>query len=746
MGANKKKTVRKEVSGVVSSSATGGDTQRTESVVVTTQQVPVVVERLLQKSSSSNVVTKSSSTTKVSSSSQEQNFISTSATTSSSSKAHKSGKTQQLQSQSDAFLRGERSTGDIDARTSKNQTILLESVDLHNVAGDFGSPTNLDKLVSIEIQSKDSRAASSSSELVTNTVSTTKSINDGNRNDVITVESGGKSGETTTAVSGLSQDVHESSSVVKGSSNVTSSSTFQSSTTVDGVTDVKEKHSSDFKTAASSKVLRNGRLVDSQNVSDSGSTFTSKGFDGNTSYSVEQPASPHPISSSNITGTSNSPGFTPAGPTKVLRNGKLVTVENTADTTHKVHYSSTKSTNRNQSQMVFDDNMSETIRNRSQMVFDDNAASTAVSSHNRDVKESSSIVQGSTTATSSSTHQQFSSSTIDGVTDAKDVKSSAFTNAASSKVLRNGRLVDSKNVADTTTTFTSKVFDDKTKSWVVVEQSSVNETDVLLPAVQQPIDSPSTSNNKMNTMTISSTASGIDSTNNSTKVDRLSSSNKTVKSDVQMSSKTSKEVLEKNMSSKKQSSRDEKLVSTSSSETVQVFDNKTKTWKTVDSGAINQQRRPSYMRYRSQNDDGTWHTVYKRKLYDEFSKSWKIVDERVVSSEDHSRMTEIPEMIENATNITTTTYTTKIYDTKTGKWTIVDEKSYVDTESANVTQDIKREIEKDQPDLANIITTTETTKVGTRKKFAIKALSGLKAFLRWRKPVYAYSRGQAIGK
>lgn len=861
MGANKKKTTKKEVSGAVSSSSTGGDTQRTESVVVTTQQVPVVVERLFHQSPSSNVVTKSTSSTKVSSSSQEQNFYSTSSTTSSSSKAQKSGKTQQLQSQSDAFLRGERSTGDIDARTAKNQTILLESVDLHNVAGDLGRPANLDNLVSIEIQSKDSRAASSSSELVTNTLSTTKSINDGNRSDVITVESGRKSGETTNAVSGLSRV--ESSSIVQGSSNVTSSSTFQSSTTVDGVTDVKEMHSSDFKNAATSKVLRNGKLVDSKNVSDSGSTFTSKGFDGNTSYSIEMPASPHPQTSSNVTGGSKSPGFSPSGPTKVLRNGKLVTIEGTDETTHKVF--DTKSTNRNQSQMVFDDNTSETVRNRSQMVVDDNATTSAVSSHdhnivessstvqassnvtssstfqssttvdgvtdvkemhssdfknaatskvlrngklvdsknvsdagstftskgfdgntsysvempasphpqssqpnvtgagksprsstpsgptkvlrngklvtvegsddtsrvfdrsqkliddsattlsshNRDVNESSSIVHGSTTATSSSTRQQFSSSTVDGVTDAKEVKSSAFTNAASSKVLRNGRLVDSKNIADTTTTFTSKVFDDKTKSWVVVEQSSVNETDVLLPSVQQPIDSASP-NSKMNTMTISSTAAGIDSTS-STKVDRLSSSNKAVKSDVQTSSKTSKEVLEKNMSSKKQSSRDEKLVSTSTSETVQVFDNKTKTWKTVDASAINQQRRPSYMRYRSQNDDGTWHTVYKRKLYDEFSKSWKIVDERVVSSEDHSRMTEIPEMIENATNITTTTYTTKIYDTKTGKWTIVDEKSYVDTEAANVTQDIKREIERDQPDLANIITTTETTKVGKRK-------------------------------
>lgn len=516
-------------SGVVSSSSmssmvTGGS--QVENIIVKTQQVPMVEEKLLQKSTSSSMVTKSSSSTKVSSS-QEQNFYSTSSSMSSSSKALKSGRTQQLQSSSDAFLRGERTLGDIDSLKSKNGSILIDSVNLHNVASDFTTRSNLDNLVSVEFQSKDSRAASSSSELVTNTLST-KSINDGNRNDAMTVESGRKGGETTSATAMFG-----------------------------------------------------------------------------------------------------------------------------------------------------------------------------------DVKDSSSFVQGSSTATSSSTYQEFSSSSA--ATDGKEVKSSASKNVASSKTFKNGQVVDNKNVADTTTTFTSKVFDDKTKSWVVVDQSSVNETDIILPATTiTSIDGSSSGTNKMNTMTISSATSGIDSTN---KINSSSSNSKLMKSDVQMSSTSTKEVLEKNMSSKKESSRDEKFVSKSSSETVQVFDNKTKTWKNVDASSIERQTRPSYVRYRSQNVDGTWHTTYKRKLYDEFSKQWRIVDEKVVSSEDHTRATDIPEMVENATNMTTTTYTTKIYDTKTGKWTIVDEKSYTDTEPVNVTQDIKREIEKDQPDLANVITTTETTKV-----------------------------------
>ena len=514
-------------SSATSSSVTGGGGQRMESIIVTTQQVPMVQEKVQQKSSSSSVV-KSSSSTKVSSSSQstsqEQKFFSTSS--SSSSKATKS---QQLQSQSDAFLRGERTVADIDAKHSKNGTVLIESVDLHNVSSDYKTQSNLDNLVSVEIESKGARASNSSrSEHVTNTVS--KGISDGNRNDVITVESGRKSGDTT-ATSALSSDV----------------------------------------------------------------------------------------------------------------------------------------------------------------------------------KESTSVVQGSSSATSSSTYQEFSSSSMatSGV-EGKETKATASKNVASSTMMKNGKVIDNKNVADTTTTFTSKVFDDKTKSWVVVDQSSVNETDFILPATTQTQIGGASSNN-MNTMTISSTATGIDSTN--TKVDSLSSNSKLMSSDVQISSKSSKETLEKNSSSKKESSRGEKIVSTSTSETVQVYDNKTKTWKNVDASTINREKRPSYVRYRSQNSDGSWHTIYKRKMYDEFSKQWRIVDEKVVSSDDTTRFTDIPEMVENSTNMTTTTYTTKVYDTRTGKWTIVDEKSYVDTESANVTQDIKREIEKDQPDLANVITTTETTKV-----------------------------------
>lgn len=591
---------------VKGSNSQGGGGRNVETYSVT-NQLPMMQERMVQKASSSSVA-KSSSSTQVASSSQEQKFYSS--TSSSNSKAMQSGKTQQLQSQTNDFLRGERILADIDDRRANNGSILIESVDLQNVSSSSGIDSGLNNLVSVEIESKDSYAqhkSSSKNEFVTTTHSTYSSSNDQNRNDVIAVESGKSKGKTSTVAASGSGDVRdEKISFIQGP-NVTSSS------------------SSKFEEFSSSSMA-------------------------------------------------------------------------------------TSSTNNN------------------------------------------------------------------------ETKAASSNNTSSSRMEKNS---DGKNIADTTTTFTSKVYDDKSKTWVVVEQSSVNETDIILPGAinshttqktstkTSGIDSAMALNDNLNTTTylsdvnskntkfdsstsnirnvmkssdiiqmdssISNNNSNIMSANSNTmtssdiinmnssssnnnfmtssdviKMDSSSSNSSNVmkSSDVLKSSKSSKEVLEKNMSSKKQSSRDEKTVTTTSNETIQVFDSKTKSWINVDANSFERQKRPSYVRYRSQDEEGKWHTIYKRKLYDEFSKQWRIVDEKIFSGDEaNSKLVGIPEMIENSANITTTTYTTKVYDTKTGKWTIVEEKSYVDSEPVNVTQDIKREIEKDQPDIANVITTTETTKV-----------------------------------
>lgn len=541
------KTVTKTTN--TSSGTQGGGSKVTETFTVASQNLPMLQEKMVQKASS---IANSSSSSKVSSS-QKQEFISTSSTSSNSQGIKSSNQTQQLQSQSDAFLRGERILGDIDAKRTKNGSVTIDSVNLQNISSDAVINSGLDNLVSVEIESKDSYAHRSS-EFVTNTSSTFSSSGNNveNRNDVINVESGKST---------------------------------------------KEK----------------------------------------------------------------------------------------------------------------------------------NATSATTESGNGD---RNSLIQGSNAASSSATYQEFSSSSMASSNkENNETKSAVSKNASSSKTIKS---VDGKNVADSTTTFTSKVYDDKTKTWVVVDQSSVSEKDTILPGGvgsntttrSSTIDNNNATMSGNNFVTISSDTAANTASNTAAFVDTNSSSSlmnksnkntamsSTTSSDVKMNSKSTKEVLEKNMSSKKESNRNEKITSTSSTETIQVFDSKSKSWITVDAGSFDKQKRPSYVRYRSQDDDGKWHTIYKRKLYDEFSKQWRIVDEKVISSDDGiTRLGDIPEMIENATNMTTTTYTTKVYDTKTGKWTIIDEKSFTDTDSVNVTQDIKREIEKDQPDLANVITTTETTKV-----------------------------------
>lgn len=436
---------------------------------------------------------------------------------------------------------------------------------------------------------------------------------------------------------------------------------------------------------------------------------------------------------------------------------------------------------------------------------------------------------GTTSYSSSDVKQSFQSSSSSSFMESKNgnvtnsgaVSSSKAKNLESSLTMKDGQIIDNKGFSDLNTTFTSKVFDDKTKTWVVVDQSSSNEKGMFLPAagdynntnrldssksqsvsISEVVDGKNNnnfSNSSMRSKNLESSFSTgdgyvIDNSGNSnlnttftskvfddnisTRVDDQSSTHEkfiflpgagdfnvddstqrmhfksandnfvnssmtssadnnfatsssidnkssnissSMRSDFNKNTSSTKEftTTEKTLSNKIESARDEKLISTKSNETMQVFDSKTKSWKKIDESTFNKQKRPSYVRYRSQNEDGSWHTIYKRKLFDNFSKQWRVVEEKIIDNETGRGAENIPDMIENSTNITTTTYTTKVYDTKTGKWTVIEEKSYVDKEPLNVTQDIRREMEIDEADLANIITTTETTKVNNNSFFSL---------------------------
>lgn len=146
-----------------------------------------------------------------------------------------------------------------------------------------------------------------------------------------------------------------------------------------------------------------------------------------------------------------------------------------------------------------------------------------------------------------------------------------------------------------------------------------------------------------------------------------------------------------------------------------MYDVKTKTWSEYSDGTTHgsNKKTPTFERYVSKESDGSTKVTYKKKIYDRRNNRWRVVDERTVDS---THDVGYPEIVDDVINTTTTTYTTKVYDTKLGKWTVVDEKSYTDTK-AFVPNDIAREIEKDNTDVANITTTTEVTKVsghGTR--------------------------------
>lgn len=249
-----------------------------------------------------------------------------------------------------------------------------------------------------------------------------------------------------------------------------------------------------------------------------------------------------------------------------------------------------------------------------------------------------------------------------------DITSTMLQNTSTNNAVNNNNLFQSNNqVTDSSTTYTSKVFDEKTNKWKVIDESTLNEKNVLATNTKHPKGTQLTP------------ANGTTSTNLST---------------------TSHD---RNITDKKFS----ETINEKSSIIKHLYDEKSKSWREVDEKTITS-KRPSLIRYVSKGTDGKFTTIYKRKLFDKRSGTWKVVDEKVYRNNNFNE--HIPEVIEDETNITTTTYTTKVFDTKTNTWKVVDEKTFTDRETV-VPKDIADEIARDQPDIANITTTTELTKV-----------------------------------
>lgn len=279
-------------------------------------------------------------------------------------------------------------------------------------------------------------------------------------------------------------------------------------------------------------------------------------------------------------------------------------------------------------------------------------------------------------------------------------------NVSSSSTTTNDfiRTAMSDSIDSKSTTYTTKVFDNKTNTWKVVDESNTNEMNKRSTTHKPTSDdhdhhrrSPTkyidttSYNSETSKFNIDKNASTINTTKDTKIVDQKTSNDKRTSID-KISRTTDTKSMTKTI--------DEKV-------SQHLYDEKTKTWREVDEKTI-KSKRPSLIRYVSKDNDGKFTTIYKRKLFDKRSGTWKVVDEKVYKNNNFNE--HIPEVIEDVTNVTTTTYTTKVYDTKTNTWRVVDEQTFTDR-NTTVPKDIADEIARDQPDIANITTTTELTKV-----------------------------------
>lgn len=369
------------------------------------------------------------------------------------------------------------------------------------------------------------------------------------------------------------------------------------------------------------------------------------------------------------------------------------------------------STNKNQlTQSTFDSNQTKSLRDsNNKSTFD---STTSFDSNTKNFYDSN--VRFDTNVKFDSNVDDYASS-----------KTSFIDNVSSSSKTNDFiRTAKSDSIDSKSTTYTTKVFDNKTNTWKVVDESSSNEMNQRSTTHKQPsdIDQPRRSPTKyIDSTTYTSEANKFIDKNNvantRSNTNKTTATTTTTDIDLVNTSKTtdrSKTLSDKRTSIDKTVSRtsDTKSMTKTSDEKVtqHLYDEKTKTWREVDEKTIKSQR-PSLIRYVSKDDKGKFTTIYKRKLFDKRSGTWKVVDEKVYRNNNFNE--HIPEVIEDVTNVTTTTYTTKVYDTKTNTWRIVDEQTFTD-QNTTVPKDIADEIARDQPDIANITTTTELTKVSEK--------------------------------
>lgn len=298
-----------------------------------------------------------------------------------------------------------------------------------------------------------------------------------------------------------------------------------------------------------------------------------------------------------------------------------------------------------------------------------------------DVTDSSIGKSSSSTSTSKSTMQK-SSSTV------SDMLSSVTST------------MDAAKIKDTTTTYTSKQYDDKTKTWKIVDQTTINEKDVrsdspqkMLPAAGMPsrrstqtpaAGVPSSRQSKNETFSKSSTSSVKETTTNSElgfqSPNALGFPDEPLQSGAVQPTQH-QEVYQENSSKKASSS----LYSKTASSISQIFDSTTNTWITVDqtnvsekdirsdaqplerpaAGAPSQKAKPSTV----ESPVAEKPKNVRKEVYDEKTQRWKTVD--IVEKPDPSTQLIASEATSFASK--TASSLTEVFDSTTNKWKTVEQ-------------------------------------------------------------------------
>uniref|UniRef100_A0A182JM49 Uncharacterized protein n=1 Tax=Anopheles atroparvus TaxID=41427 RepID=A0A182JM49_ANOAO len=109
--------------------------------------------------------------------------------------------------------------------------------------------------------------------------------------------------------------------------------------------------------------------------------------------------------------------------------------------------------------------------------------------------------------------------------------------------------------------------------------------------------------------------------------------------------------------------------------------------------------------YREQRESNS--AILKRKTYDEHGRRLNLIDEKIVPKDIVTA-----DLQDNVTNVTKTSFEAKLFNPKLKRWELVDQKTILEQDiTTDIPAEIVKELEVERPELANITTTIQLTKV-----------------------------------